>query len=150
MKGCIRAGTWTGVMLVLLAASGCATKADLTTMNQELTARLDALQASVDKHAGDLRTELTPMRGLLEEARSTGKQMQDLHKDVAAIGACFEQIPQQLSSLGANVRAMRRSMMDSLKSEEAALRERLKALQEIGRHLEPDSSGSTPSGKPEK
>jgi chromosome segregation ATPase len=65
------------------------------------------------------------------------KQLQALQQMVSTVSARMEQLPAQISALSGDLRALTDTLWGTYALEEAALKDRLKALDEMKRRLKP-------------
>ncbi len=95
----------------------------------------------------DLKAESSETRQVVVDYAGTSNQALEriattseaLHHDVGELQtavATTQQLPSLVRNLGAEMRALRKALYESYKLEEAALRERLKALQQLNVELE--------------
>ncbi len=143
-------------LILLLGGMGCATTSDLEKLNQGLTQKLESLDTSVQTQMADLRTEL--MEDIKSEAASTrraqteqaeeraralariealtdklNKQLESVQQAVAPVA----ELPSYLSGLSAKMQSIGQALLGNYELEEAALRERLKILEQARKRLEP-------------
>ena len=106
-----------GVVAIPLFGTGCATTADLEKLNKELSRKLDATNASVHTQIGELRTDL---RG-------------DLAQTLSVVQTESRKVTTELQGVR---QAVKDTLLSNYKIEEAALKERLKAVTWARENLE--------------
>lgn len=121
------------------------TKAALEDMRTSL-AQTAQTATELKAEAARNKQELGRIEALAAEA---SKQLQSLQQGVSALGGRFEQLPSLVTSLGAEMRSLTETLAGTYELEEAALKDRLKALEQVKKHLKPIEArrqeGTSPS-----
>ncbi len=144
-------------MLVLLGGTGCATSADLRRLNAELTQNQDAnaevLRAELNAAQAAQAQQLEEMRRVLESVRAEmatanilteymAKTMDGINKmtlwakNMNKQFANIKQVPALLSGLSMEMHSLRLTLLESYRLEEAALKDRLRTMEQSLRQLE--------------
>lgn len=120
-------------------------------MQQKLltTARSDQalLKEAVTEHAAATAQEFVRLQTMADK---TAGQVQGLQAAVAALNASLQQLSPALVGLQGDMQALSQTMLGTYKLEEAALRVRLKALEEGIKQLEPAATARDAAGGPPK
>lgn len=104
---------------------------------QQRDKQLKELEAQIAKTRQALKDSVTTSSQALEQIAQVTK---DINRKLAAIEvtvAAVQGLTPAVSELGSELRALRQTLQQTYKLEEAALKHRLKALEELGRQLEP-------------
>src|SRR5579885_587270 len=116
-------------------------------MQQKLlaTARSDQalLKEAVTVHAAATAQEFVRLQTMADK---TAGQVQGLQASVAALNASLQQLGPALAGLQSDMQALSQTMLGTYKLEEAALRVRLKALEEGIKQLEPAATAKDTAG----
>lgn len=109
----------------------------LTVDEQRTIQQLNGLDAQVAKTRQSLKEYVTHSSQALEQ---TAQMSRDLNAKLAAIEqsvAVVQGLPPAVGRLGTELGALRRTLQQTYKLEEAALKHRLRTLEELSRQLEP-------------
>ncbi len=104
---------------------------------QQRDKQLKELEAQIAKTRQALKDSVTTSSQALEQIAQVTK---DINRKLASIEvtvAAVQGLTPAVSELGTELRALRQTLQQTYKLEEAALKHRLKALEELGRQLEP-------------
>lgn len=104
---------------------------------QQRDRQLKELDAQIAKTRQALKDSVTTSSQALEQIAQVTK---DINRKLASIEvtvAAVQGLTPAVSELGTELRALRQTLQQTYKLEEAALKHRLKALEELGRQLEP-------------
>ncbi len=101
----------------LMSGTGCATRSDLETLNQELSQKLATTDASVQTQIGELRKELR----------------EELARTLQAVHAETVKVTKELQDAQ---RVMEQTLLSNYKMEEATLKGRLRVLTQTRERLE--------------
>ncbi len=127
---------------------------------RELTRKLDEIWSLVMTQADTVGTQIGVLqnetKAVLEEVRkseaSTGQVRTELHsfqQAVSAISSNMERIAPLATTVGVELRSLTQTLLGGYSLEEAALRDRLKGLEQLRRQLEPGAvsqqAGSLPA-----
>ena len=154
-------------LLFLLGAAGCATSADLRKLSAELTQSqdanakalrtdLNAAQAAQAQQYEELRKTLEGVRVEMATANILSDYMAKtmdginnvklLAKKLNERFASLEQVPSLLSGLSIEMHSLRLTLLESYRLEEAALKNRLRSMEQSLRQLEALPSGNHGNG----
>ena len=133
----IRIGMGLIPLLFLLGGMGCATTSDLEKVDQGLTRKLRNLDNTLQAQIQGLRRDLKNVQGSQEQLVAAitdeiDRRLLGIEHTVAEV----ERLPSLVSDLGTEMDALRQTLFQTYELEEAALRDRLKALEQFRRRLE--------------
>jgi archaellum component FlaC len=105
-----------------------------TQLGQDTRLEMAQTKKALDQFAGKTQEELG---SLGEIVQSGSKEIRGLQQALASFSARLEQLPALVSHVGSELHGLNQTLMGSYKLEEAALRERLKAVEQVLKQLEP-------------
>jgi chromosome segregation ATPase len=92
------------------------------------------LRKALDEYATKTHQEL----GRIEAVAQDGsKEIRNLEQALAAFSMRLEQLPAIVNQLGSEVHSLSQTLVGGYRLEEAALRDRLKSVEQVLKHLEP-------------
>lgn len=119
-----------------------------TQLSKDTRLEMAHTKKALDEFAGKTDEELAT---LSDVAKTVSKEIRSLQQALTSFSSRLEQLPSMVSQVGSQVHGLNQTLMGSYKLEEAALRDRLKAVEQVLKQLEPASVKTTqamPQSKP--
>ena len=126
-----------------LEAEVHAVKAEVSSLGNDTRGALEevlAQESARNKLLNDLRQEAAQTRKALDEYAGKTQQVQQA---LGAFSARLDQLPSIVGQVGTEVHALSQTLLGGYRLEEAALRDRLKAIEQVLKHLEPPALHAT-------
>jgi chromosome segregation ATPase len=104
--------------------------------------RLDSthLRKALDEYAGKTHQELGKIEAVAQEG---SKDIRNLQQALAAFSTRLEQLPSLVNHVGSELHSLSQTLFGGYRLEEAALRERLKSVEQVLKQLEPTAVHTT-------
>jgi archaellum component FlaC len=107
-------------------------------MRQQILNELTASAANTKKTMeGYGATSLERFGKIETMTRETAKQLQTVQQSVSGFSGRIEQLPSLVTTLGTEVRSLTATLLGSYELEEAALKDRLRAVEDMKKRLRP-------------
>ncbi len=110
----------------------------LATDEQARDRQLKELESQIEKTRQALKDYVTTSSQAMEQIAKVTTEVNNKLAAIEQTVATVRGLPPAVSELGAELRALRQTLQQTYKLEEAALKHRLRALEELGRNLEPN------------
>jgi hypothetical protein len=100
------------------------------------------MRKALDDYAGKMHQELGKIEAVAQDG---SKEIHTLEQTLAAFSGRLEPVPSMVKHMGSELHGLSQTLMGSYKLEESALRERLKAVEQVLKQLEPATVKTTQS-----
>ena len=103
-------------------------------MMKDLRVESTHMKKALDEYASKTHQELGKIEAVAQEG---SKELRHLDQALAAFSLRLEQLPSLVNHVGSELRSLSQTLLGGYRLEEAALRERLKSVEQVLKQLEP-------------